>query len=156
MRRLVIALIVVSAPVRAAAQEPAWTDSVQRRDSLARYALPAIEVSVTRTESDLSRVPYAVHTVAGKDLDRGRQRLGLDEALIAVPGVLAVNRQNYAQDIVLSTRGFGSRTQFGVRGLKILLDGIPQTLPDGQGQLTNLVLDDVERIEVLRGSASSL
>lgn len=146
-------MLVLSGPARA--QAPT-ADSTARRDSLARFTLAPVDVTVTRTETDLRRVPYAVEAVSMTELGRGRGKLTLDEALAGVPGVLAINRQNYSQDVVLSTRGFGSRTQFGVRGLKVLLDGIPQTLPDGQGQLTNVALDDVDRVEVLRGSASSL
>src|SRR5207247_6063148 len=66
------------------------------------------------------------------------------------------DRYNFSQDQSISIRGFGARSAFAVRGIKILVDGIPQTLPDGQGQLTNLELGEVDRIEVLRGSASAL
>ncbi len=81
---------------------------------------------------------------------------GLDEALVSVPGVFVANRYNFSQDQRISIRGFGARSAFAVRGIKILVDGIPQTLPDGQGQLTNLELGEVDRIEVLRGSSSAL
>jgi iron complex outermembrane receptor protein len=118
--------------------------------------LAPIAVSVTRSEAELSRLPFAVQVVTSEGIGSGRTRLGLDEALAGVPGVIAANRQNYSLDQTLSIRGFGSRSAFGVRGLKVLLDGIPQTLPDGQGQLTNVDLDDVQRVEILRGSSSSL
>ncbi|MBI4502615.1 MAG: TonB-dependent receptor [Gemmatimonadetes bacterium] len=147
-------LLAALIPVAAQAQNP-LPDSA-RGDSLARYTLAPIDVTVTRSATDLSRLPFAVHVITGDDIGKGRPRLGLDEALAGVPGVLATSRQNYALDQTLSIRGFGSRSAFGVRGLKILLDGVPQTLPDGQGQLTNVDLDDVERAEILRGSASSL
>ena len=75
--------------------------------------------------------------------------LGLDEALNGVPGVYIANRYNYSLDQRLSIRGFGSRAPFGTRGVKILLDGIPQTTPDGQSQFTNLELSTIGRIEVL-------
>src|SRR5258705_10177075 len=81
---------------------------------------------------------------------------GADEALAGVPGVYAANRYNFSLDQRLSIRGFGARSAFAVRGIKILLDGIPQTLPDGQGQLTHVDLGVTDRIEVLRGSASAL
>ena len=89
-------------------------------------------------------------------ISRARPTWGLDEALVTVPGVFVANRYNFSQDQRISIRGFGARSAFAVRGIKILLDGIPQTLPDGQGQLTNLELGEVDRIEVLRGSASAL
>src|ERR1700712_1187487 len=74
----------------------------------------------------------------------------------AFPGIALQNRQNYAQDLQLSIRGFGARSTFGIRGIRIYVDGIPATQPDGQGQLTNIDLGSVDRIEVLRGPFSAL
>lgn len=82
--------------------------------------------------------------------------MGLDEALALVPGVYAANRWNFSLDQRISIRGFGARSSFGIRGVKVLLDGIPQTLPDGSGQLTNVELGAADRIEVLRGPSSAL
>ncbi len=118
--------------------------------------LRPIQVSVTRSPTPLSDVPWAVGFVSGNSIRDGRPTLGLDEALVEVPGVAVSNRYNPSQDQRISIRGFGARSPFGVRGVKILIDGIPQTLPDGQGQLSNLDLESVGSIEVLRGSASSL
>ncbi|MBK7596669.1 MAG: TonB-dependent receptor [Gemmatimonadetes bacterium] len=126
----------------------------QRPDSAA--ALPPIRVSVTRSPDSLARLGASVTVVDSLALRRGRLAGGLDEALAFVPGVIAANRGNPSVDQRLIIRGFGARAAFGVRGLKILVDGIPQTLPDGQSQLTNLDLGGIERIEVLRGAASSL
>src|SRR5690606_26558946 len=81
---------------------------------------------------------------------------GIDEALANIPGVVVANRYNFALDQRVSIRGAGSRANFGLRGVKVLLDGIPQSLPDGQSQLTNVDLAAVGSVEVLRGSASSL
>ncbi|WVM90040.1 Plug domain-containing protein [Halopseudomonas pachastrellae] len=80
----------------------------------------------------------------------------LSESLQRVPGLLALNRQNYAQDVQISSRGFGARAQFGVRGVRLLQDGIPLTMPDGQGQPALFDLDNLSRVEVLRGPLSSL
>lgn len=113
-------------------------------------------MSVTRGALPLSKVPLAVQTVDRQQISEARPTWGLDEALATVPGVYAANRYNFSQDQRISIRGFGARSAFAVRGIKILVDGIPQTLPDGQGQLTNLELGDVDHIEVLRGSASAL
>jgi iron complex outermembrane receptor protein len=137
------------------AQQPTGADST-RRDSSRVAELPEIEVTVTRMPEPLRRVPYAVAVVDRTDLQRGQPTLGLDEALNNVPGVVVANRYNFSLDQRISIRGFGARSNFGVRGIKILLDGIPQTLPDGQSQLTNVEFANLDRAEVLRGSSSSL
>src|SRR5437588_726671 len=126
------------------------------RDSLKVYTLPPAVVSVTRANPPISKIPLAVHLVDKTEISRARPTWGLDEALVTVPGVHAANRYNFSLDQRISIRGFGARSQFAVRGIKVLVDGIPQTLPDGQGQLTNLELGAADRIEVLRGSSSAL
>ena len=129
---------------------------VQNPDTTKPYTLPATTVSVTRAALPLNKIPQSVQAVDRAQISRARPTWGLDEALASVPGVYASNRYNFSQDQRISIRGFGARSAFAVRGIKILVDGIPQTLPDGQGQLTNLELGEVDRIEVLRGSASAL
>ncbi len=128
----------------------------QSADTTKPYTLPPTTVSVTRTEIPLTKVPQSIHTVDRAAISRAKPTWGLDEALANVPGVFVANRYNFSQDQRISIRGFGARSAFAVRGIKILVDGIPQTLPDGQGQLTNLELGEVDHIEVLRGSASAL
>lgn len=134
------------------AQQRTVADST--RDST--VVLRPIEVSVTRRQTSLFAVPFAVAIVGRDELLRGRATLGLDEALASVPGLFIANRYNPTLDQRISIRGFGSRSAFGARGVKILLDGIPQTLPDGQGQLTNVEISSLGAVEVLRGSSSSL
>jgi len=134
-------------PLSLTAQEP---------DTTKPFTLPPATVSVTRSETPLTKVPLAIHTVDRAQISRAKPTWGLDEALANVPGVFVANRYNFSQDQRISIRGFGARSAFAVRGIKILVDGIPQTLPDGQGQLTNLELAEVDHIEVLRGSASAL
>jgi iron complex outermembrane recepter protein len=114
------------------------------------------EITVTRAPEPLKRVPYAVGVLNRDDLQRGQQTVGVDEALNNLPGVVVSNRYNFSLDQRITIRGFGARSNFGVRGLKILLDGVPQTLPDGQSQLTNIDFADIDRAEVLRGASSSL
>jgi iron complex outermembrane receptor protein len=114
------------------------------------------EITVTRAPEPLKRVPYAVGVLDRDDLQRGQQTVGVDEALNNLPGVVVSNRYNFSLDQRITIRGFGARSNFGVRGLKILLDGVPQTLPDGQSQLTNIDFADIDRAEVLRGASSSL
>lgn len=118
--------------------------------------LAPIQVTVTRRVAPLRDVPYAISTLQGDVIRQGRATTGLDESLVEMSGVYVANRYNPSLDEKVSIRGFGSRSAFGVRGVKILLDGIPQTLPDGQGQLSNVDLSNVGSVEVLRGSASSL
>jgi iron complex outermembrane receptor protein len=118
--------------------------------------LPEIKVTVTRTPSTLSRLGAAVTVVDSAAIHRERLSTKLDEALAYVPGVVAEDRNNYSVDERISIRGFGSRSNFGLRGIKVLLDGVPQTLPDGQSALNNVNLSLVDRLEVLRGGASSL
>lgn len=118
--------------------------------------LPDHTVTVTRRTDSLATLGASVSVVTAGAVTRGRLTTGLDEALAFVPGVMTGNRWNYSLDQRLSIRGAGARANFGLRGIKILIDGVPQTLPDGQGQLTNLDLSQVERIEVLRGAASAL
>lgn len=140
---------------RVLAQQPVGPDSASRDTTRVRQ-LPEINVTVTRAPEPLQRVPYAVSVLDRTELQRGRQTIGIDEALNNLPGVVVSNRYNFSLDQRISIRGFGSRSNFGVRGLKVLLDGVPQTLPDGQSQLTNIDFANLERAEVLRGASSSL
>ncbi|GHC88881.1 TonB-dependent receptor [Pseudorhodoferax aquiterrae] len=119
-------------------------------------ALAATVVTATRTEADPQDVPASIGSVAGDDLRQGRAQVNISEALGSVPGLQARERQNYAQDVQISMRGFGTRATFGIRGLRLYVDGIPATQPDGQGQLSHVDLASAERIEVLRGPFSAL
>jgi iron complex outermembrane recepter protein len=152
---LIVGLLGVAAVLPADGQEPVRSDTVARDTSRAQ-ALPEVTVTVTRTEEPLQKVPYAVGVLNRTEIQRGQTTIGLDEALNNLPGVVVSNRYNFSLDQRISIRGFGSRSNFGVRGLKILLDGVPQTLPDGQSQLTNIDFADIDRAEVLRGASSSL
>ncbi|PXL11521.1 TonB-dependent receptor [Klebsiella variicola] len=107
------------------------------------------------TVSELD-TPAAVSAVNGDEMRQAAPRVNLSESLGAVPGLQVQNRQNYAQDLQLSIRGFGSRSTYGVRGLRIYVDGIPATMPDGQGQTSNIDIGSVDTIEVLRGPFSAL
>jgi iron complex outermembrane receptor protein len=143
---LVLSLLV---PSRAAAQEPG-------RDTLRDLRLDTLTVRVLRTPLPLLRAPYAVSVVREPEVARAKPGLALDEALEGVPGVQVDNRYNYALGERVSIRGFGARAQFGVRGVKVLLDGIPATLPDGQTTLNHVDPASLGRAEVIRGPASAL
>ena len=119
--------------------------------------LAPVTVSATRTEMAPFDVPASVDVIDGERLRAdGRAQLNLSESLALTPGIQARDRQNQAQDLQLSVRGFGARSTFGVRGVRIYVDGIPATMPDGQGQLSHIDLGSASRVEVLRGPFSSL
>ena len=118
--------------------------------------LDEIVVTATLIERNLDDVPAAVTVVGEDDIQLARQQLALDEALSRVPGLFMQNRYNFAQDLRVSIRGFGARAQFGIRGIKVLVDGIPETLPDGQGSVDSIDLGATSQIEVVRGPSSSL
>src|SRR5689334_4953291 len=119
-------------------------------------ALPAVRVTATREGPRAPlELPYAV-TITRPDSLAALRRLGVDELLFAVPGVALANRQNPTQDPRVSIRGFGARSAFGVRGVRVLQDGVPVTLPDGQTPVDVLDLQGAGRVDVVRGSASSL
>lgn len=122
----------------------------------AEAMLDPVVVSGSRIEHRSFDLPAAVSALDRETLADGQARVNASEALAAVPGVVALNRQNYAQDLQISIRGFGARSAFGVRGVQLIADGIPATMPDGQGQAATFNLDAAERMEVLRGPYSAL
>ncbi len=98
----------------------------------------------------------SVDLIKRSDIQETQQQINISESLSRVPGVLALNRQNYAQDTMISIRGFGANSAFGARGIKVYVDGIPATMPDGQSQLSHIDLSSTDHIEVLRGPFSVL
>src|SRR5215217_1473386 len=102
--------------------------------------LGEIVVSGNRSEQRRFDVPGAIDAVEVDPMRLGSPLVNLSELMSAVPGVQVRNRENYAQDLQLSVRGFGTRSTFGVRGVRILIDGIPATMPDGQGQVSSISL----------------
>jgi iron complex outermembrane receptor protein len=118
--------------------------------------LDRVVVTATRQPDDALVVPAAVDVVDGDALHRARPALGLSEPLQRIPGVVARDRHNEAQGLQVSIRGFGARSTFGIRGVRIYGDGIPATMPDGQGQVSHLLLGAAGRVEVLRGPFSAL
>ena len=110
----------------------------------------------SRVEHSSFDLPAAVDVVDAARIGADQARVNVSEALAAVPGISVQNRQNYAQDLQISSRGFGARSAFGVRGIRLVSDGIPASMPDGQGQAATFNLDRAERIEVMRGPMSSV
>jgi iron complex outermembrane receptor protein len=115
-----------------------------------------VVVTATRSPQSTLDVPASVDRLSGDDIREDRQQVNLSESLGRVPGIAVQNRQNYAQDLQIQSRGFGARSTFGVRGVRLIADGIPATMPDGQGQAATFALGSAERIEVLRGPFSAL
>jgi iron complex outermembrane receptor protein len=138
MKKLTPALLAVLAVASALAQED------------------AVVVTATRQPQPSLEVPASVDRIYGEEIRAGRPQVNLSESLGRVPGIVVQNRQNYAQDLQISSRGFGARATFGVRGIRLIADGIPATMPDGQGQASTFALGSAERIEVLRGPFSAL
>ena len=118
--------------------------------------LDTVVVSATRAETRAFDAPASIGSVDRDTIREAGPMVNLSESLGRVPGVSVLNRQNYAQDLQLSIRGFGSRSTFGIRGVRLIVDGIPATMPDGQGQASNVSLASASRIEVLRGPLALL
>jgi iron complex outermembrane receptor protein len=142
-RLTAIATACLWAPLAAAADAP-------------QAPIEVVVVSATRSAHTSFDLPAAIDIVDASQIRDTQPRVNASEALAAVPGLVARDRQNYAQDLQISSRGFGARSAFGVRGVRLVADGIPATMPDGQGQAATFNLDMAERIEVLRGPFSAL
>jgi iron complex outermembrane receptor protein len=118
--------------------------------------LTSVVVTATRIAEESRDLPVSIDRIDAQTIRNGQLQVNLSESLLTVPGVSAQSRQNYAQDLQLSVRGFGARSSFGVRGVRLYSDGIPGTMPDGQGQFSQFDLSAADHIEVLRGPFSAL
>ena len=137
-----------TAPDSRTSQTPASDQSEQTQDT--------VVVTATRQANTLDAVPMAVAVVGETHLQAARQGLGVDEALNQVPGLFFQNRYNFAQNLRISTRGFGARSPFGIRGIRILNDGFPETLPDGQAQIDTIDYLSLVKAEIIKGPSSVL
>ena len=134
-----------------------WTTEIAAQEPLdSVIPLDSIVVTVLRATDGLGRAPYAVSVLSGRSLQLGNTGFSLDEALQGIPGVQIQNRYNYSVGERISIRGFGARAQFGARGIKIFVDGIPATMADGQSTLDHLDLGALGRVEVMRGPAAAM
>lgn len=139
------------APTALAAANPPGTSSADAEPALAQ-----IVITATRVAQSSFDLPVSVDSVSEQRIHEGQLQVNMSESLDQVPGVSIQSRQNYAQDLQLSVRGFGARSSFGVRGVRLYSDGIPGTMPDGQGQFSQFDLGSADHIEVLRGPFSAL
>ncbi len=125
-------------------------------DSLQTQQLAPVVVISTRLETKETQIPIAMTVLDGNRIKTGNQRLSLFESLGAVPGLFAQNPDNYGQGLRLSIRGFGARAAFGIRGIRVVVDGIPESTPDGQAEVGNIDPSHIGSLEVVRGPSSSL
>ena len=128
----------------------------QNQSALATITLSEVALQAPKTETPRNQLPFSLSVQSVDEFQKIYQQLSLQEYLVAVPGLFTQNANNYAQDLRISLRGFGARAAFGIRGIKLIVDGIPETTPDGQGQLDNLPLGLLSSVEVLRGPSASL
>ena len=128
----------------------------QNSSKTSTITLDEVAIKALKLETPRSLLPFSVSVINLEGVQAMHQQLSLQEYLGAVPGLFSLNANNYAQDLRISIRGFGARAAFGIRGIKLIVDGIPETTPDGQGQLDNLPLGLLKNIEVLRGPSASL
>ena len=130
--------------------------SVSYPNAASAQAIEEVIVEASRIPISITEAPFAIDRIEREQIVRAQAQLGLDESLARLPGLVLQNRYNFAQDLRISIRGFGARANFGIRGVKILVDGIPETLADGQGGIDSIDLASIGSIEVLRGPSSSL
>lgn len=118
--------------------------------------LTEVVVSASRSAQQTFDAPAAIQAIGRDTLEAAGPQVNLSESMNRIPGITVLNRQNYAQDLQLSIRGSGSRSPFGIRGSRLIVDGIPATMPDGQGQASTVSLSSAQRIEVLRGPLAQM
>jgi iron complex outermembrane receptor protein len=143
-----LAVLLAAQALPAAAQNPS--------DTVPTFNLDSLVITVTGTPIRFGEAPFAVSVMGESDLRAGKSGMFMDEALQGLAGVQVQNRFNYAVGERVTIRGFGSRAQFGVRGINVTVDGIPATLADGQSTLDHVDIGSLGRVEALRGPASAI
>ena len=121
-----------------------------------RFELKPIQVVGFLNSKNPIETPFSISSLTSRQLTFGQKGMSLGESMRSVPGLFIMNDENFAQDIRLSIRGFGSRSAFGIRGIKLFVDGFPQTTADGQSQVDNINLSFIQSAEIIRGSSSSI
>ena len=144
---LILYSFILFIPNSLIAQTPSSTVTITLND----VSVEALKIEILQTKA-----PYSISVLDFRKTQKISQQLSLQEYIESVPGLFTLNANNFAQDLRISIRGFGARSAFGIRGIKIIVDGIPETTPDGQGQLDNLPIGLINKIEVLRGPSASL
>lgn len=145
----------IPAPFKQALLTAVILQSMHAYAETTEYQLPVITVQAVHIDSELLSTSASIQKVQAATV-QNNVNVNLSEVLQGVAGLQINNRENYAQDLQISMRGFGARSTFGVRGIRMYVDGIPATMPDGQGQSSNIDLNSLDHIEVLTGPFSSL
>lgn len=130
--------------------------NAQKKDTVLLRQLAPVTVTATRLEINEKRLPAALTVLSGGRIQIGQPQLSMFESLGGVAGLFAQNPDNYTQDLRISIRGFGARAAFGIRGIRLYVDGIPESTPDGQADVDNIDMGAMQRLEVMRGPSSGL
>ncbi len=130
--------------------------ALAQSDSLVNQAILPVTITATRLTNNQLQAPFAISVLNKNQLQSLQQQLSVYDALVTVPGVFVQNPDNFAQDLRISIRGFGARAAFGIRGIRIITDGIPESTPDGQADVDNIDAGALQSMEILRGASSAL
>lgn len=128
----------------------------QNDSTIRSKELQPVIVSSSRFMTKDIQTPIALTVIDQSRLQIGQSKMSIFESLGAVPGVFAMNSENFNQDLRISIRGFGARAAFGIRGIKVIVDGIPESIPDGTAKVGNLDVGTMERMEIIKGPSSGL
>ncbi len=127
-----------------------------KKDTIAQVKLEPIVIQSTRYDLPESKTPFSVTSLNQNRIQKNHPQISIKDAIDAAPGVFALNSNNFAQDVRVSIRGFGARAAFGIRGIKVLVDGLPESTPDGQAQIDNIDIGVMDKLEIVRGPSSVL
>jgi iron complex outermembrane receptor protein len=125
----------------------------EKADTL-EYGLEEVTIVGTRTKEKIIDIPYSVFSVEKKELMFGK-KVSAKSVLADVPGLFLQSRYGNS-DLRVSIRGFGNRSNTGIRGVRILQDGIPESEPDGETVLDAVDFTSLGGVEVVKGNLSSL
>ena len=135
---------------------PLFAQNETAVDTLRALEIMPVTVTAARFESKSNRLPYSISVLNKRFIQQGQAQLSLNESLVALPGVFTMNPDNFSQDLRISIRGFGARSAFGIRGIRLFVDGLPESTPDGQADVDNVDAGALERLELLRGASAGL
>jgi len=146
-------MLIAPMAIAAGATDPAM-DTAQ--DGTKVPQLSTVVVTGSRVEHSSFDLPASIDVITGAQMQDGQNMVNASESLVRLPGIVAPNTYRLSSDQLVASRGFGTRAGFGVRGIRLYADGIPLSMPDGQGQMASFSLSSAQRMEVLRGPYSAL